>query len=210
MHARTTRLLKEARSLFWPWCAVSVVGLLPLFRHPWDSRFVLPQFPYWVVENISSMGFFFGIPLLAALSFGNEFQHRTISLLLSQPVRRMEIWGEKLSVMIAAVVSAALVFGLGWREALQHDPEFWVVGGAWVIGILASAAYWSLVARSLLGGLALNAGVHSLILIVKINLPYWFPGISHLSPAETTTAHRAGAFVLLCYACVMVWLGRRR
>jgi len=111
--------------------------------------------------------------------------------------------------MIAAVASAALVFGLGWRATLQQDPELWVVGGAWVIAILASAAFWTLVARSLLGGLALNAGVHSLILIVKINLPYWFPGISHLSPAETTTAHWAAASVLLCYAGVMLWLGRR-
>jgi ABC-type transport system involved in multi-copper enzyme maturation permease subunit len=210
MNARATRILKEERSLFWPWCAVTVVGVLPLVRHQAVSSLIFPEIPPWMVEDISFVGFFFGIPLLAALSFGNEFQHRTISLLLSQPVRRMEIWGEKVSVMIAAVASAALVFGIGWRATLQQDPELWVMGGAWVIAILASAAYWTLVARSLLGGLALNAGVHSLVLIVKINLPYWFPGIRHLSPAESTTARWAGAFVLLSYACVMVWLGRRR
>jgi len=210
MNPIATRILKEERSLFWPWCAVAIVGVLPLVRHQPVSSLLFPEIPHWMVEDISFVGFFFGIPLLAALSFGNEFQHRTISLLLSQPVRRMEIWGEKLSVMIVAVVSAALVFGLGWRATLQQDPELWVVGGAWVIAILASATYWTLVARSLLGGLALNAGVHSLILIAKINLPYWFPGIWHLSPVETTTASWTGAFVFLCYACVMVWLGRRK
>src|SRR5208282_491565 len=209
MNPRTTRILKEERSLFWPWCAVAVAGVLPLVRHQPVSSLIFPEIPHWMVEDISFVGFFFGIPLLAALSFGNEFQHRTISLLLSQPVSRMEIWGEKLSVMIVAVASAALIFGIGWRATLQQDPDLWVMGGAWVIAILASAAFWTLAARSLLGGLALNAGVHSVILIVKINLPYWFPRISHLSPAETTTALRVAASILLCYAGAMLWLGRR-
>lgn len=210
MNSRTTRILKEERSLFWPWCAVAVAGVLPLVRHQPVSGLIFPEIPHWVMEDISFVGFFFGIPLLAALSFGNEFQHRTISMLLSQPVGRMEIWGEKLGVMIAAVASAALAFGIGWRAALEQDPELWAVGGAWVIAIIASAAYWTLVARSLLGGLALNAGIHSLILIAKVNLPYWFPGIWHLSPGQTSTIRWVAASVLLCYAGMMLWLGRRR
>ena len=30
MNAKTTRILKEARPLFWPWCAVAMAGALPL------------------------------------------------------------------------------------------------------------------------------------------------------------------------------------
>ena len=30
MNAKTTRILKEARPLFWPWCAVVLAGALPL------------------------------------------------------------------------------------------------------------------------------------------------------------------------------------
>ena len=30
MNASTVRLKKEARALFWPWCAVTVAGALPV------------------------------------------------------------------------------------------------------------------------------------------------------------------------------------
>src|ERR1019366_294267 len=103
MNAKATRILKEARPLFWPWCAVVIAGVLPLV-HPLHS-----------MRWISLIGFYLGIPLLATLPLGNEFQHRTLSLLLSQPVRRMEIWGEKLSVTVVAVLSAVLVFAIAWR-----------------------------------------------------------------------------------------------
>ena len=98
MTATTTRLLKEARPLFWPWCAVVLSGAVPLL-HPPDP-----------IRWISQVGFFVGIPLLATIPLGNEFQHRTISLLLSQPIGRVEIWREKLSITLLMVFSAALVF----------------------------------------------------------------------------------------------------
>src|SRR5437867_4184177 len=98
MNAKTTRILKEARALFWPWCAVMVAGALPLVWHESDN---------WIGHNIiefSPILCVCGIVLLATLPFGNEFQHRTLSLLLSQPVSRMEIWGEKLSVTFIAIL----------------------------------------------------------------------------------------------------------
>ena len=91
------RMYKEARPLFWPWCAVVCAGAVPLL-HP----------PYPLAE-ISGLGFLLGMPLLAALPFGNEFQNRTFSLLLSQPISRMEIWREKLSITAIVVFTADLI-----------------------------------------------------------------------------------------------------
>src|SRR5271169_5130273 len=103
MTAKTMRLFKEARPLILPWCAVTAAALLPLVkRHEFTT-------------SISLIGFWAGIPLLAALPLGIEFQHRTLSILLAQPVGRMEIWREKLSVTVIAVLSAALVFFFVWR-----------------------------------------------------------------------------------------------
>ncbi len=34
MNAKTTRILKEARPLFWPWCAVMIASALPLVLQP--------------------------------------------------------------------------------------------------------------------------------------------------------------------------------
>src|SRR5215469_527820 len=108
MNAKATRIFKEARLLFWPWCAVIIAGTL----RPLESYFaMMGSNPSWqgfhLVEPISFVGFFIGIPLLATLTLGSEFQHRTLGLLLSQPVERTEIWGAKISVTIVAVLSAA-------------------------------------------------------------------------------------------------------
>jgi ABC-type transport system involved in multi-copper enzyme maturation permease subunit len=197
MTAKTTRLLKEARPLFWPWCAVIVAGVL-LLAHP-------PQSIGW----ISPIGFFLGIPLLATLSLGNEFQHRTLSLLLSQPVGRMVIWGEKLSVTIVAVLSAVLVFSLALRATSFHpDRQELAFAGAWIVAITASATFWTLFTRSTVGGIALNVGVHFFIITLAwLKVADRIRGAGYLSPENPTVL--AVTFLFLCYAGVMLWLGRR-
>src|SRR5579864_101435 len=203
MTAKTTRILKEARSLFWPWCAVIVAGLVPLLQ---ESRFARMAGRsalgtlHWI-EPISFLGFVLGIPLLATLSVGNEFQYGTLPLLLSQPISRMEIWKEKLIVMVVAVLSALSVFCYAWRASLQEDLELWVIAGAFLIAITASATFWTLFARSMLGGLALNL-VNSLIPLALHERPDWAP--------KTFMARSLATFSLLSYAGVMLWLGRRR
>jgi len=202
MNAKTTRILKEARCLFWPWCAVIVAGTLPLVE---QSRFALIRGGplsgiHHVIEPLSFLGFVLGIPLLATLLLGNEFQHRTLQLLLSQPIGRMEIWAEKMSVTIVAVLSVALVFCYTGQSALQEDPNLWVIAGTLLISVTASATFWTLVARSTMGGLALNA-VNSFIPLALLSRPHWIP--------QTIAGRLVAAVAFLGYAGVMLWLGRR-
>ena len=191
------RMYKEARPLFWPWCLVVLAGALSL-AHP----------PDWTVDLIV-VGFLLGFLLLGALPFGNEFQHQTLSLLLAQPIGRMEIWSEKLSVMVAAVLSAALVLLLAWRvSAVQLDPHDAAFFGAWIIATVSSATFWTLLARSTLGGLALNISVNALLIEMPWLVLYHEKLVSvPLSPSTITVS--AITFVLMCYAGVMLWLGRR-
>ena len=204
MSAKSIRIFKEARSLFWPWLVVVLAGVLRLAEPP-----PLPDFYYArnlftlhnFIEPLSFLGFFIGIPLLATLSLGNEFQHRTLSLLLSQPIRRMEIWGEKFSVTIIAVVSAALIFCWTWRSAFHQDRELWIGATALILIMTASAPFWTLVARSTMGGLALNS-VNSFIPLLMTIRRDWIP--------QTTITRSFAVLALLCYAGAMLWLGRRR
>jgi len=76
---RAIRLKKEARALFWPWCATMVAGMLPTVV------------PHVYAEPFSFLSFFMGVPLLASLSLGNEFREHTLSLWLSQPRRRVQL-----------------------------------------------------------------------------------------------------------------------
>src|SRR5207302_5678971 len=52
-----------------------------------------------------------GLAVMAALSFGDEFQHRTMPLLLSQPRARFDLWREKLEVLLVAAFSLVFVNG---------------------------------------------------------------------------------------------------
>src|SRR5260370_6382910 len=153
MSPRITRLVKEARELFRPWFGVVILCALPLFH---------------VSHTLSetSVAFcYLGIPMLATLSLGYEFQHRTFSLILSQPVSRMKIWSEKMSVALVAVLSTVLVFCYAWRSTFQQDPKLWVFAGIYLIATVPSATFWTLFARSTIGGFLLN-GVFPYILIL--------------------------------------------
>ena len=194
MKAHTTRILKEARPLFWPWCALVLVGALPLVR------------PLHSIAWMAEAALFLGIPLLVSLPFGNEFQHRTLSLLLSQPISRMRIWREKLNVTVVAVASAAVILLLpGPASEHQTDVRRWAFVGAAVIAITASATFWTLLARSTLGGAALNVAALSFIVMASAAL---LRGNGNASLAYRHIV-LTNTFFFLGYAGVMLWLGGR-
>lgn len=204
MSARTTRIIKEARALFRPWCGVVILCALPLF-HFCDG--FLHRY-YISLSDISALSAYLGIPMLAILSLGNEFQHRTFSLLLTQPVGRMEIWAEKMAVVIVAVLSAALVLCIVWRSALQQVPNLWVFAGIYLLATVPSATFWTLLARSTIGGYVLNSILTWPFIIFASNWEEIFG--PNPSATRSITALRAMTFAALCYAGVMLWLGRRK
>src|SRR5260370_30671931 len=144
MISRLVRIKKETRALFWPWCAVMIAGALPVFC-PASAPAV----------KLNFLSFFFGIPVLATLSFGNEFYYRTFSLWLTQPVSMMQLWADKMIVMCAAVLSAGTVSGVGMfffalpKMNLTYNNAAAV---AYVIITMASATFWTLAARSAVRG----------------------------------------------------------
>jgi len=204
MSPRATRIRKEARALFRPWCAVTILCSLPLF-HFGDG--FLHRY-YISLSDISAISAYLGIPMLAILSLGNEFQHRTFSLLLSQPVGRMEIWGEKMAVVIVAVLSATVVLCIVWRSTLQQDPNLWVFASAYFLATVPSATFWTLLARSTIGGYFLNIVLTWPFTIIALN---WKEILGpNPSATRSLTGLRAMAFAALCYAGAMLWLGRRK
>jgi len=201
MSAVVVRLKKEARAIFWPWCAVLAAGLLPLVLH------------FYGAKSVNLFSFFFGVPLLATLSMGNEFYHRTISLWLTQPASRFQLWAEKMLVMCAAVLSAALVSGAVMYSRVLTDEPFALklAAAAFVILVMASANYWALTARSTLGALLLLGFIlDALYWIVEGThfLPHWVGG---RTAASTPASIIAGISVsAISLACLMLWLGARK
>jgi hypothetical protein len=194
MNAR--RIYKEARPLFWPWCAVVCAGALPLLHPPYP------------LGEISRLAFLLVIPLLATLPFGSEFQNRTFSLLLSQPISRMEIWREKLSIAAIGVFTAAPLFLPFWSASGVHgDREFWGYAAVAVIVYVASAPFWTLFTRSIVGGVVLSFGVYTFMGVLGYQALFWGMGSSKLA---ASTSMVTMSCLSLGYAGVMLWLGWRK
>ena len=198
MSSRSVRIRKEVRALVRPWCAVVSAGALPL---------ILPHSS--TAAKLNVLSFFFGIPLLATLSLGNEFYHRTFSLWLSQPVSRMQLWGEKIGVMFAAVLSAGVVSGIAMSSFAL--PEMGLTYSktaavAYVIITMASATFWTLAARSTVGG------------FILIGCIWWFfymfvgkIGSGELKAVPSSATIIPAAFALgMGFAALMLWLGAQK
>ncbi len=155
MNANTrVRLWKEARALLPMWAAmaglIAVPFLLPQ-KQPMD--FAIPA--YWL-----------GCALLGSVCMGQEFQHRTMGLLLSQPVSRRRLWWEKMVSLGAAMFGLFVWMELLWGTEVGQVPGF--VGSGeellkliyllvlpWLIGFCTGPAL-TLLARSIIGGVAMT------------------------------------------------------
>jgi hypothetical protein len=194
-------MMADARSLFWPWCIVAAVGILSLFKWP-------RSFGYFEIEVVAGCGFCVGLPLLAALSFGNEFQFGTLASLLSQPIERSRIWREKSAVIVLAVLSAAIAYGFG-AHRMGWGAGAITAAGLWLMVTLGSSAYWTLVARSAIGGLVLN-GLQSMALVLG-----FAPLLNEFHPDEGLIRNRSELFLPLAIfaaaiTVLMLYLGRRK
>lgn len=190
----TKALIKESRPLFLPWCAVMLTGLVSLIR------------PLHSIGWIGLLGIVLGVPLLATLPFGSEFQNRTLSLLLAQPVRRARIWIEKSCVAFVAVATVLSVFAFSplVAETLPNRSQQ-ANALALALAVLCSAAFWTLIARSTIGGIALSVG--TVLLIAGFSTIATGFGANSLFLMTHFTA--ASAAIPLCYAALMLWLGAR-
>lgn len=197
MNTRIVRLKKEARALFWPWCAVVIGGALPVI--------LLNGY----TKKLCLISFFVGVPMLAALSLGNEFQQRTFSLWLSQPLSRKRLWGEKMSVVLAAALSAGLVSGIGLFGFIWPQVDFtWRMAAiVCVLVATASAPLLTLAARSTLGGFVLISFYWSGVSLLVFRIVE-SPDVAQ--PALPTSAIAAISVFGLVYAVLVLWLGARK
>jgi hypothetical protein len=154
------------------------------------------------MDVVAGIVFCIGFPLLATLSFGNEFQFGTFSSLLSQPIERSTIWREKLAVIVVAVPSAAIAYAFGAHRMGWAIQDITVLA-LWLMVTVGSSAYWTLLARSTIGGLVLN-GLQSMALVL-----IFVPQLNRFRANRPELLLAIGSFAL-AYTAVLLYLGRRK
>lgn len=104
------QIAKEMRSLRPFWLVAAALPLLPLLLVKGSDQ------PWWCVA-----GFLAGCVLLGSASFGSEWNHQTMDLMLVQPVSRRSLWRDKMQVLALALVT---VLGLAVPGFVASPTEF--------------------------------------------------------------------------------------
>ena len=183
-----TRLIKETRDL------------LPVFA----GTLLLIAVPYLIFHlNDAGVGYAaFGLAcaVMGGSSFGNEFQHRTISLLLSQPIPRSVIWREKMLVLGAGILASAitLLVCLAVSGPMSGRVE-WLPLALIPLCAFCGAPCWTLLARHGIAGMVFAAVAPGGILAVYALVAERFGGIESAALVSTV--------LCLAYCVVVYWLG---
>jgi hypothetical protein len=182
------RLIKETR------------GLLPMFECTLPL-IVVPSL-VWPLQGFGYLALGMACVVMAGSSFGNEFQHRTLSLLLSQPIARSVIWRDKMLVLGAGMVTsmAVLVACLTARSSLD-DRQGWLPLILIPVCAFCGAPFWTLVMRQSIGGMVAAVGFPSAIMAACVLMYQQLDG--------STPEAMSAAFIslLLIYCAVVYWLG---
>jgi hypothetical protein len=169
-------MAKELRAVVLP----SAVALVIALVLPWANLLVVLGFLEGgsfveFVTGLATFVFFGCLLAVTALPFGVEFLHKTLPLLLSQPIPRARIWKDKLIANSITVAIPILILVLGsWAAqsaghlVLRKGSAVYGLNRPWEIALpalgfllptLGSAGYWTILARSTLGGMVFTACV---------------------------------------------------
>lgn len=218
------QLAKELRPLLLPWLGAVVAGSLVALR-PLIDGVGLES----LLVAIVLYGFLGGLALVAAVTFGEEFQNRTLPLLLTQPVRRSRLWNQKMMILAAALVSALALEALlvailyaacsSWHPnserlsdweliLLSFSPNDALIGSAFLLGTVCSCGFWTLIARSTIGGLVFSVAAQCVTALGAALIFERVTGQSELFKGSAVFV--VLALTQLAYSASFLWLGRRK
>ena len=178
-----------------------------------ETRDLLPMFagtlPLIIVPTLiwppSGFGYFaLGVAcvVMSGSSFGNEFQHRTLSLLLSQPIPRSVLWRDKMLVLGAGMLSslAALLGCLAVSSPMGGGVE-WLTLALIPLCAFCGGPFWTLSLRQSIAGMVSAVGAPCGIVGVYALV------VMQLGGNEPATLTPAVLSLLFIYCAVIYWLG---
>ena len=194
---------------------MTIAGLAPLMKLTLADK--QADWP----DALAVFGFFGGAGIITALSFRTA-QRTGSSESLSQEGKTL--WAEKMAVIAVGVVCAGLIacfaqLALGtiaWKEvSVQNAFEPVLLS----VIIVCSAGFWTLLARSVIGGLLLTAAAQFVVYLLLVLFATLVNRMASTTPGETNLVHTpevhaalswfVGGFGL-SYAALMLWAGRKR
>jgi hypothetical protein len=166
-----------------------------------------------------------GSATLIALIFSDRRVARRSSALAQSAVTGSEAWGDKMRLIGVALLPLTFVPLLEIRHS-GYDPALWLMNGILIVSVCSVPYFW-LLARGIMGAVALNICCFSLLwhfaawgLFMIIKRMETAKEVSTVDTSHTFHAFLAPGYrvffyglcgaALLVYCPVMMWLGYRR
>jgi len=140
--------------------------------------------------------------VMGSSSFGNEFQHRTLTLLLSQPIPRSVIWREKMLVLGAGMLASLAVL-LGCRAvsgSVSNHIE-WLTLALIPLCAFCGAPYGTLLLRHGIAGMVFAVAAPFGILAAYALM------VEQLGGNEPASLVTVIISLLFIYCALVYWLG---
>jgi hypothetical protein len=167
----------------------------------------------------------FGSATMVALIFSMDGGNPHVQDTLPRDVSRRDLWRNKMRMAVCSLLPLALV-PLLERRGVGNDPAVWLLDSALFISI-CSVPYFTLVARTVVGGFALSVGAFQALWICGASAFFRIMEQS-VQAKGGQIAHGAAfeeffrrpeyrylfyslcALMLLGYCPALLWLGHRR
>ena len=158
--------MSAAAGVLPPALAKEIRALFPTYAAALGSIAIGCVSSSYLLIALGLLGFAFGSVALGAQSFGLEYSHRTLGLLLSQPIDRRRVFFYKLavlSVMLVTLTVAILVLydDLLRRAASPHtEPSMLMLAAA--CGLFVAPTL-TMICRSTLAGIVFTVAIPGLL-----------------------------------------------
>jgi hypothetical protein len=184
--------------------AKEVRALLPATAACIATMMLSAAVQVWPLSELGFVAYLLGIAALGGLSMGHEYGHRTLGMLLSQPVRRERLLLVKLSVLSVTLLIVSVLGAIVTLPRLRA-PE--TIRMAFVLAPMIGvcvAPWLTMACRSAIAGAAFTLALPG-TLITLIQLAYLM-AFRHIAPIEIETpALWAGCAGLCAIGAISGW-----
>lgn len=199
------RLKKEVRALALPWIISLLAGpVLVVISH---MRGFSPSLDDWGGLCVVQL---FAFNLLCASIFGQEFSAGTMESYLSQPVKRLRLWREKIGVASAMLVAclvwdcmlAAIIY---FPDLYPHNLDEFAFPLIIAVIAICTAPLVSLKSKKTIAGMIGAIVFPCVVLLLVFTIRMWVFPSKHPVIVDRTF----GPASLIVWCVLAYWLGRR-
>src|SRR5262249_23430400 len=140
---------KEIRLVLWPFIAAVFVAVVPGWIVAVRSAQVWGEMGWHHADTeVYAIGFTLGVLVLALTTFGQEFNLRTFTFTLAQPVERKTIWRLKTTILAGAILLTVASSAISLQLLRMFQPV--VLPQEQLLRSIVAITFWMAVAT---GGL---------------------------------------------------------